>query len=204
IIVVYTDDEMLRRVVKKIEVIARMLSRKRIELRYTYYTPNGKDDDGGGGSGDAVSCSDCSDKHYTTTVVSSLLLDRLVGVSDMGSSSNSSSSSSVIALPLSSSLHSMDFINSVMRGMSYKNIMLPLMFSNNNNLLHYSKIFGMDCVREIQAIMSKFGESRVVDDDNYEHVNEYVEECINNMHTLEVSLGPNMVHDIIDGIRHGW
>ncbi|MFN4336493.1 MAG: hypothetical protein ACK4FV_02790 [Candidatus Nitrosocaldus sp.] len=183
IILVYGDDKMLRRVAKKIEIIARMLSRKSIELRYTYYnyTPNGKDDEG--------YCN--KHYHYNTTVLSSMLLDRLARVSGMANDS------SRIVLPLSSSLHSMDFIDSVMSSMSCKNIMLPLMFSKD--LLHYSEIFGMDCMKEIQ-VMSKLTGSRVVDD-NYEHINEYVEECINNIHTLEVNLGPNMAHDIIDGIK---
>ncbi len=204
IIVVYSEDGMLRRVAKKIEVIARMLPRKSIELRYTYYTPRSND----------VDSSNKYHYHYKNTVLTSLLLDRLVRVSDMGSKSNNSnsiassigsntsssnnnnsnSSSSIIALPLSS-LHSMDFINSVMRRVSCRNVIFPLMFSNY--LLHYSRIFGVDCVREIQDI-SKSTESIAVDDS---YIGEYVEECINNMHTLEVKLSPNMVHDIIDGIR---
>ncbi len=178
IILVYSDDMMLRRVAKKIETIARMLSRKSIELRYTCYTPNYKD-------GESYSIN----HHYNATVISSILLDRLARA-DMANNGR-------IALPLSS-LHSMSFIDGVMSRMSCKNIMLPLMFSKD--LLHYSKIFGMDCMKEIQA-MSKLTEPRLVDD-NYERVNEYVEECINNMHTLEISIGPNMAHDIIDGIKH--
>ena len=210
IVVVYSEDGMLRRVAKKIEVIARMLSRKSIELRYTYYTPRGDDVDSSNKS-----------HHYKNTVLTSLLLDRLVRVSEMGSksnnsndssssdgsigsnssssgssrSSNNNSSSSIIALPLSS-LHSIDFINSVMRRMSCRrNVIFPLMFSNY--LLHYSRIFGGDCVREVQDI-NKSIEPIAVDD---RYMGEYVEECINNMHRLEVRLSPNMMHDIIDGIR---
>lgn len=207
IVVVYDEDRMLRRVAKKIEVIARMLPRKSIELRYTYYTPRGND----------VDSSNKSHHHYKNTVLTSLLLDRLVRVSEMGSKSNSNSnsidsssngsigssssssssnnSSSIIALPLSS-LHSIDFINSVMRRMSCRrNVIFPLMFSNY--LLHYSRIFGVDCVREVQDISNSI-EPIAVDD---RYMDEYVEECINNMNRLEVRLSPNMMHDIIDGIR---
>ncbi len=183
IIVVYDEEEgdgMLRRVAKKIEVIARMLPSRSIELRYTHYTPKGND----------VYSSNKYHSHYKNTLLTSLLLDRLVRVSDMGGKSNSNGSS-IIALPLSS-LHGIDFINSVMSKMSCRNVIFPLMFSN---YLYYARIFGVEYVREMQDI-SNFTESV---DDSY--MDEYVEECINNMHRLEVKLSPNMVHDMIDGIR---
>ncbi|MEM2923249.1 MAG: hypothetical protein QW560_02395 [Candidatus Nitrosocaldus sp.] len=179
IVAIYTDEQRLRRVARSIGIIARMLPRKSIELRYTYYTPKSKDYTHGYKHDD------------TLTVVASLLLDRLAGVSDVGSNNSNS-----IALPLSSSLHSIDFINKVREMMNCRNIMFPLMFSSD--LLNYSKIFGVECVREMHAI-SRYT-TGVVDD---ERVHGYVEECVSNMHTLEVSLNPNMVHDIIDGIRKG-
>lgn len=179
IVVVYKDDEMLRRVAKRIGVIAGMLPKKSIELRYTYYTP--RSDYGSSGEHD-------HHHYYNITLVASLLLDRLTRVLDTGS---------IIALPLSSSLHSMDFINSVRGRMNSKDVILPLMFSSD--LLHRSSIFGVECLNEVQAI-SRYNESGVVYD---EHVDEYVEECMSNMHTLEVVMNPNIVHDIIDGIRKG-
>lgn len=173
---IYTDTGMLRGIAKSIGVIARMLGRKVIELRYTQC--KGRADDS------------FSRRHYRLTLLASLLLDRLVA--DAGMPDRRSTK---IALPLSTSLHDMEFISNVMDRVSSKGVMLPLMFSSN--ILRYQRVFGAGCAMEVRDVAKA---SCMVD---REHVEEEVAECMANMRVLEVSVGPNMVHEIVDGVMKG-